>query len=390
MIDTRFKEHLYALALALCLLVTVDVLTNEISWVRSHSDMENYKLLFTDGLGAEGLKAPFAYRFLPAYFAKALSVVFHLDMLQAFAWLSRGALLLFLWLVFVLARVLKGSIRAATFAVVAVSFSFCNVKFLLFDGTRPDALGMLITLLAYLLMVKERFWALLLITIIGLQVREFTVIPFIAYLVHSFKKLAYSKSIVGLLLVLAAIVLPRSLIPVDANLQFVPFDTSGLYKLFNRVVLNWARHLNILFVLMAYMLPVLLIWAYQGFKSNTRIDRKSLIYAFGAIVLLFLGGTDLARFAAYLFVPMVLLLAMETSEVKPIVLVLVVMALFWFNRIGQPIPFEDVEAYRDFYGGVNDRLNAAQGWRWIQLGALILGFFALGRGQKKSRLEAGK
>ena len=388
--DKRFKEHSYALALAMVLLFVVDLFTNDISWVRSHADMENYKLLFTNGLSAEGLQAPYAYRFLPAYLAKGLSSVFNIEMLQAFAWLSRGALLLFLWLLYFFVRAQKAGMLTATFTVLAVSLSFCNVKFLLFDGTRPDALGMLFVLLAYFFMVKGRFWALLLITIVGLQVREFTLVPLLVYLIHNFKKQAYTTTVVGILAVMAAVLLPRILIDVETNLQFVPFNGSGPSKFVNRVLLNWARHLNILFVLSAYMLPVLLIWAYQGFKKINWIGSKPITYTLGVMVLLFLGGTDLARFAAYLFVPMVLLLAHNGSEVKPVVLLLVAIALFWFNRIGQQIPFEDAEAYRDFYGGVNDRLNAALGWRWIQMGALVFGFYALGMGQKKSRLEAGK
>lgn len=389
--STRHKESLYAALFAIACILLVDFFTNEIGGTRTHADFRNYQLLFEEGLGAEGLQAPYAYRYVPAYLAKGISAISGSDMLTSFAWLTRISLFLFLFGLHFLVKSVGGALRSSLFVIAVVAGSFCHLKFLLFDPTRPDALGFLLTLLAYMALRKQHFAYLLLFTLIGSQVREFTLIPFALWLVQKLRSRAFSwQLLLGAVLVAAAVLLPRGLIEVSANLQFVPFDLSGPYKFLHRVLLDGPRLLNILFVLIAYTLPFLLLWAFTGFKKMNWQIRIWLGYALWVLVLLFLGGTDLARFAAYLFIPLAVLLALNSNQLSVLGMVLVVAAVFWFNKVALVIPFDDKEAYLDFYGGVNNRINLASLFRWEQMAALCILFFLLGLGAKKIPAVAGR
>jgi len=358
------KESLIAFGFAVFLVLVIDLLTNEIGSGAKHADFRNYMELFNEGFGSTNLQAPYAYRYLYAFMAKGLSAIVGGN---AFLWLARIALASFLFSLFLIIKELKGTLLHALVAMVIIGFSFCNVKFLLFDPTRPDALGFLFVALAYLAHLRKNFWWLVILTIIGLQIREFVIIPF---LVNAFsrniKGRLWPKEITGWAIVIAAVLLPRMLIDTTADLQFVTFDASAPGKFLNRVLLNWKRHINVLFVLLAYYLPLLMFWA--GGARMSFGGRKREVILFAAIVLLLtlLGGTDLARFMAYSFIPLMVIFSVEDFNPSWLLTLLVIVSVFYFNRIWLSIPFEDKEAYLDFYGGVSDRVNEKTAYRFFE------------------------
>jgi hypothetical protein len=92
------------------------------------------------------------------------------------------------------------------------------------------------------------------------------------------------------------------------------------------------------------------------------------------VALTMYGGTDVARFTAYLVAVQTILLAAVLREgVSPIEAGLTLLAVAVFNRVHVfTVPMEPIDRYLDFYGGFADRVNAATAWRAIELVAWIV------------------
>ncbi|MBK9778946.1 MAG: hypothetical protein IPP55_02675 [Anaerolineales bacterium] len=84
--------------------------------------------------------------------------------------------------IFLFVRWLGRSSRGAWIALLVTAFSLFNVKFLIFDPFRPDHLAYALILLQTYFALKRKFLPLLLLTLIGSMLREFTLIPIFAYI----------------------------------------------------------------------------------------------------------------------------------------------------------------------------------------------------------------
>jgi len=127
----------------------------------------------------------------------------------------------------------------------------------------PNSLAYAIILLCTWFALKGKYFPLLITTIIGLQIREFTVVPLLAYSTIGLQQDGLRKSVrkygftsVGLLIGFG---LPRLFIPIINNELDVQFSLAGIQQVFYLLSL-WKRDINLLYVCFAYFLPVIILY----------------------------------------------------------------------------------------------------------------------------------
>ena len=162
-----------------------------------------------------------------------------------------------------------GRPRVPVVALLVTAFSLFNVKFLLFDVYRPDHLAYALILLQTYFALERRFWPLLLSTMLACQVREFNVVPLLAYLFALSRTqpeasavpkrpAVLSEALISAVGLVAALGLPRLLIPVAEDYQFASLTRDGLLRiLLAPFVLS--RDANFVYSVIAYLLPSLMI-----------------------------------------------------------------------------------------------------------------------------------
>jgi hypothetical protein len=370
---------------AVLLVVVIDLLTNSIDTERFSWDFRYYAEMAEHGLNGS-LASPFAYRYLIPLLVRGLSVYAGLTVEAGFALIAYLGAFAQLLGVFVFTRWYTGSVRGAWVAMVVVAFSLFNVKFLLFDPFRPDHLAYPLMLLQAYFALSGRFMPLMVTTMIGSQMREFNVVPLVAYLYASLRGARISSTpaqrrrvIIELAVAIgglaAALVLPRVLIPVAEDFQFASFSRDGVLRVL-LAPLILARDANFLYSMAAYLLPIL---ALAGPRELNRtagsISSRDRAF-FGAYTVLvgamsFLGGVDFFRFSTYLLLPQIVLLGLLAEKASDAGLAVILASVFAFNRMWLPFPMSDRGAYLDFYGGFGTRFNEASAWRIAELIVLI-------------------
>jgi hypothetical protein len=123
----------------------------------------------------------------------------------------------------------------------------------------------------------------------------------------------------------------------------------------------------------------------------TELSREQIhylaYYSGLVLLLLFIGGTDLYRFAAYFFIPLAVLTGLLATNQSWMVILPVLLIQIIFNRI-----WLSNSALISFYGGWYDVINNASLWRFAELivlavfGNLFLYLVSL---QKKRRFLEG-
>jgi len=251
------RADIYLPAIAGIALVTLlSALTNALDIQKYDWDFRYYIAMARHGFGAEPLASPFAYRFGTPAIAGLVADWLSGGIETGFRVVAYVGAVLQLVAVYLLALRFSGSRKGAWVAMLITAFSAMNVKFLLFDPFRPDHLAYAWVIGCFYLAATGRHWWLLAATAVGLQFREFVVVPLVALALSSLY--AYSddprtavRAIGATALCFAvAVVLPRVLIPVEASYEMVQPSTAGLRSLF-RVPLNPKRDLNLVFVVLA-------------------------------------------------------------------------------------------------------------------------------------------
>ena len=138
------NQHLLALAAAVMLMLTIDLLTNSLDIQKLKWDHVHVIALAEYGYTLDNpfLAAPFAYRFAPVI-VRGLMDGLGLTFIQGFGLLATVGVTLQLWLSYLLARQLGARFRAALLIMLTLGLSLYYVKFLLFDIFRPESLGFL-------------------------------------------------------------------------------------------------------------------------------------------------------------------------------------------------------------------------------------------------------
>jgi hypothetical protein len=380
----RARELVAALAAAVLWTVAIDATTPSFDARTYRWDSAIYLDMAERGMrGNDTLVAPFAYRFVSPLLARGLDQWLPLSVDDGFRIVTYAGVVAELTLVYALAR-LVGAASGAAFVVMAVAaLSLFNVRFLLFDIYRPDALAFALALASTLMLLSARPGAATSVAAAGLLVREFLLAPLVAGLAvlarwpgpwaRRLVWIAASVAVAG-----AAAILPRLLVPVHENVAATDPFRGDLLRTLWTTPLSGLRNLNIVFCVVSYFLPVLALggggrlvraWAHLG-------DARSVVIvsALVTVALTMYGGTDVARFTAYFVVVQTILLAALLCEgVSPIEVGLALLAVAVYNRVHVfTVPMEPIDRYLDFYGGFADRVNAATAWRAVELIAWIV------------------
>jgi hypothetical protein len=381
--------------ISILLIFILDLLTNSIDTSRNKWDFVYYIALAKDGFNADPLASPFAYRFFTPGLVNLLSKT-GLSIESGFRLIAYLGAFAQLTGIFYFVSWATKSTRGAWIALFVTAFSLFNIKFLVFDPFRPDHLAYALILLQTYFAFERKFLPLLLLTLLGATLREFTLIPLLAYLFMLAREqeshtVAIKQSLVSALFVLPAVVLPRLLIPVTEDFQIVGLNAAGLL---NAIALFFIPSfpVNFIFSVIAYFLPLLLLANLKDIKSafqQIRPDHQNYLIAYISLVLFlsFFGGTDYNRFASFLFIPQILLLGWLAPKISNSKIAIALICLFIFNRLWMPFPDWDVQAYRNFYGGFALQLNMSTAYRFLELFLfLVIGFILNRRKQNETQL----
>jgi hypothetical protein len=329
--------------------------------------------------------APYAYRPLTPLLAGWIMRTFGFSAWRAFkqiAWAGAAFNLVTLcWLL----RQAGRRFSTCLFVIAIIALGHYQVKFLFFDPFRPDHLAFPLINLTYLALWADLFLPAVLVVSLGLLAREFLLLPVGAHLAAAWqKKTKWLPAALVAAAGLAILALTRRLIPVSGHEDYVSYSSLGeLGRSIISVPLDWRRTLNLIYCLLAYLLPLGMLFT----KDRWRVmwtglgDRRVWLSAHAALTLLLAlyGGTDLARFVVYLYLPLAFALGgvLEEGSVSWSEKVLIFTAVIIFNRIPWPYPTASLDAYLDFYGGYHNRLNLASALRWMELAGWLAAGAAL-------------
>ncbi|HET9589696.1 MAG TPA: hypothetical protein VFO91_12995 [Anaerolineales bacterium] len=376
------------------LIVIIDILTNGITRELLF-DSNVYIGMAERGFAPELRISPFIYRFIPPLLAGSLHHITDLSIYKSFKVISYIGAVGQLLGVFLLVKHLTKSEKSAYVGMLSVALSMYNLKYPLFDVYRPDILAYPIILLATWFAFRDYFFPLLITTMIGLQFREFTIAPLLAYLAarlqHEMSGRTVRDIAVSMIGLSIAIGLPRLLIPAIEHAEAVQLSAAGIGQMV-QLLSVWPRNINIVYIVLGYFLPLLILFRpsqFRGVLEELPGEQVRYLAYYSAIVLLLvmIGGTDLERFATYFFLPLAVLTGLLAKDRAWIKILLVLALQFIFNRIWLPFPVWDFDSMVNFYAGWANVINTASLWRFAELIALavignILVHFELSSRQK--------
>jgi hypothetical protein len=360
-----WMQYLGIAILIVVFLVWLELFTNSMDIVKFTWDHVHYIEMATYGVGHDykGLVAPFAYRPLPPLLAGFLGEYLGRSVIAGFRFVAYVGIFSQLFLVFAFAKIFTNRFFPPFVATCVVAFSLFNIKFVLYSIYYPDALAYSLMLLASMALIKRRFGLMLIMTGIGFLVREFMILPVLmlcVILVSDYLKTKQRSALVWLgltvITTVLAIVIPRSLIIVARSSQSL--DVNGLMS-----VLDISRNVNIMYALVSYFLPTVLLIGVYGWEklwSGLKQTEANLnlplrwclsIYLVGFIGLVMIGGTDIMRFMSYALILQVIFIVLLTDVDDKFPIYCILIIVFVFNRIYAPIPTDSVYNYLSFYGG---------------------------------------
>jgi len=388
-----------ALLVSVLCTVVIDLFTNTPEFKQMPWDTRYYYLLAERGLDSHDLIAPYVYRYMNPLLAHWMVGFFIIPTNAALKAIALLGSVGQLFTIYLLTRFLGFRWRASLTAMLVTAFSMWNLKFLMFDIYRPDHLAYALMALAVLaLFSKHIFWCLL-ISVLGLQTREYLAIPplILAYFnleqwwrnrkVNRLPGKLLLQAALAVVVTVLAVALPRWLIPATESTQFVD-PSNNPSSLVNLIAmpLDLGRDFNLLFTIAAYALPLLLLVTPARIKSVwKRLDqpvqemRPFLLIYTGLVFLLTLyGGHDLGRYFTYAFIPQVILICYLLDEDLPIEeIIYMFIVVILFNRLWLPIPIWDMDKYLDFYGGYAERVNLVSLLRLLEMLVYLGGAVAL-------------
>lgn len=393
----------YALALvaALTFVFVIDQFTNSLNTYRYYWDHYHYINMAEHGvLNNSGLVAPYAYRPIIPFLAGEFSQITGRSITLGFRLITYAGVVSQLVLTFMLARQFTRKTWIPWLIMLVIGVSTFHVKFLLFDVFRPDSLAYSLLLIGMIALFKRQqlitshvgvqhaatrvlvYDAIILaITAVGMLVREFCIIPVLLLSFHLLRefidtrrKSAFMEVGVLALVTILAYWLPRHFIVVGRSDQFLESNLTSVLA----IVLNTGHHLNVMLGFTIYVLPLLILitprrdnrlWVRA---AAVRLDL--ILYTLIVLALSFVGGSDIARFTAYLFVPLIVLLTLILDDgVHPVEIAYLLLATAIYNRILSPIPMTSLDDYLDFYIVWYNRTSLTTQLRTLELLGWLLG-----------------
>jgi len=368
----------------LLVVIAIDYFTNNLEVSYMPWDIKYYYLLAERGLEGEKI-APYIYRYATPFLAHTISIFYHLPTYQAYTVIAYLGAISQLFFLYLLLRTLGFSYKSSFFSCLFIAFCQYNVKYLLFDVSRPDHLAyfwVIITSWAYF--SGHLFWCGFL-SILGLQFREHIAITPFIMMVEQLKiwwktRQPISSLLRGVFLlgcILIGVAIPRIFIHTTDSTQFVDLQhPATLYNLI-ALPLDIKRDLNFFYVIVAYLLPILLLATPKRIKiawQRLKLWHHFLIlYSIITCLLTLYGGHDFMRYITFLFLPQAILLSSLFEQRIPWQeFCITLLAMLIFNRIFWLIPIENFDQYVDFYGGYDNRVNLSSFIKWLEIFVSIM------------------
>ena len=369
---------------ALLVLITmIDMLTNTFDLNKYAWDFKYYIAFAEDGFAMKDLISPVAYRYMTPFLAAGLHHLFPLSIPEAFKVLAYVGLWLQLMGIYLFVHYYTKSLSGALVATLVTAFSAINVKFLLFDPFRPDLFAYFIVLIAVYLAFKKKVLWLMIVSAIGVQFREYAIVPLIAYFINLTLNKEWHELKIYILpfmfTLIVSVLLPRVLIPVTESYQYVKSFGDLL-----AIPLDGWRNFNWLYTILIYFLPTFILLTKDRFKEiKKKIPPQDftflIIYTLLVALLSMYGGTDLARFTTFLFIPQIIFVGYMTSFASKLELLYLVVTVFLFNKIHTDIPIGDV----NWYGGYSNIVTHGTYMHLLWMALIILGAIALRKVSQK-------
>ena len=361
----------------LLLIIIIDTITNTFDINKYIWDFKYYIAFAKDGFDMKDLISPVAYRYMTPFLASLIHGIFHVSIPEAFKVLAYIGLWLQLMGIYIFILFYTKSIKGAIVATLSVAFSAVNVKFLLFDPYRPDLFAYFIVTVAVYLAFEKRVLWLMLVTAIGVQFREFTLVPLLAY----FMSLVLNKEwqeikiyvVPFIFTLIISVFVPRWVIPITESYQYV--------KNFNdllTVPLNKWRSFNWLYTILIYFMPTFILLSIARVKNlKEKITYEYftfiLMYTLLVALLSMYGGTDLSRFTTFMFIPQIIFVGYLSIYASKIELIYLLVTVFIFNKIHTQIIVGDV----NWYGGYDNIVTSSTYMHLIWMSIIIVGAIIL-------------
>jgi hypothetical protein len=374
LLSILLKRFVIPFGVSTVVVILIDILTNGIT-EKLLFDSNIYIGIAEHGFAPELRISPFIYRYAAPLLTRITHPFTGLSIHKSFKVITYMGAIGELLGVFLVVQHLTKSEKSAYVGMLSVAFSLYNIKYPLYDVYRPDILAYPIILISTWLAFKDYFLPLLLTTMIGLQFREFTIAPLLAYLAtksHGERSKTLIRNVViSITGLFVAIGMPRLLIPVIEHAEAVQLSPKAIGQVIQLLSLG-ARNINIIYIVFAYFLPFLIL--YRGPQLRNALEEISIeqirylvYYSVAVFLLLVIGGTDLDRFATYFFLPLAVFTGLLAKNQSFIKILLVLTLQFILNRIWLPFPVWDFDLIINFYSGWSNVLNTASLWRFAEL-----------------------
>jgi hypothetical protein len=226
-------------------------------------------------------------------------------------------------------------------------------------------------ILCFWLFLQRKFAACLVASSIGLLFKEFflelILAQLIAHIVENWKcdrKVVFRALLLTFAALMASFVLPRLLMHVSSTFQDIdPLNARWTWIRLLQYPLQLNREINIIFGLVAYWLPTLLLITNVRFQYVWEQLSKYRVlvaaYLFFHLLLSQYGGYNIAIYGTYTvplqIVALAVILIRGTVRWWEGAMMLLLTSIF--NRLWLPIPLPQVsvDTYLDFYGGAGTR-----------------------------------
>ena len=404
----RLRVFVSVLLAAVCLVAALSVLTNRMA---ARWDMWYYRDMATNGLaGNLHLATPFAYRPIVPLTIYGISHTLHTDPETTFHAATHVIAVILLVLAFYWTRSFGASELAAWCGMLALALNYVMVRYPLLTGSMIDIYAYVYLLIASWCLFRRRFYPTLLLCSVGLFLKEFMVVPILTQaavlLVETPRKRWLSLWLpLGLSAFAIAfyIGLTRVTIPVYESFDHIDPHHPETLRFLITHPLSPKRWFNIVYSYLSFWLPCLLLMTRDRWQSIREqlapYGRTIGFFAFFQLVLLMYGGNNLFIFVGY-SLPILLLVMwviVDRGSPQPWELILVLVVLIVFNRIGAHIPTYDEgnwDGFNDFYGGFGVEIRLRSVLRFIEIWAYFGAFQILrmvsGRTSQVSRVSLGR
>lgn len=323
-------------------------------------------------IGNPDLCAPFAYRPGMPLLARYIWKIFSLPLDSAFKLVGYIAAVGTLVASFALTKCFIRDFGKALIPVAIVAFSAHHIKFPIFFFSLVDVAAYPIMVVCILAFVKQKYELCFGLSCIGLFFKEFLIIPLILLILKLAHNFLIARSyrtfftLSGVIITGSVIILvPRLFLPVKLTDQSIdPFNAPNFWEKLLKIPQDKFRNINIVYSLLSYWLPTLLIITPGRFKRLWQELNGLIFYIIiylGLILLLTLyGGTNVYYFVSYAIGAQIIIIAMLLNQrIHYGEILLMLLVLFLYNKIPWqiPLPTQNFEAYIDFYGGWDSRLS---------------------------------